>query len=307
VLWWSKGTNGRRTLSGARQTHEEIKRTTYVIKNNATSSTGASSVVGDMATVTAMAVGSSSGTPLFIDHVADPRHEGYTIMTTDHAIKQTTAFTRYRHVLEPQAEVRFVVEERATHTSTHGSLPQLKKLLASQLNESVLAKADCQRLEAIVDKFERRRLLAKIESELARPELVGSSVSEQELHGWREQRALPTQLLTSLDGLHALKAKRAEGQRQLSLSRARIEEVFTNQDRLRENIRSFEKFGTNVLTERYLKDLDKEEDELIAKRRANAALEEADAAMLTEMKATLLVLAADVARVRESLELEVQE
>jgi len=59
-----------------------------------------------------------------------------------------------------------------------------------------------------------------------------------------------------------------------------------------------------VLTERYLKDLDKEEDELISMRQANATLEEADARMLSEMKATLLVLAADVARIQEQLDEE---
>ena len=46
-----------------------------------------------------------------------------------------------------------------------------------------------------------------------------------------------------------------------------VSEAFKNQDRLRENIRSMEKVGSNKLTERYLKDLDKEEDGLIHRRR----------------------------------------
>ena len=56
-----------------------------------------------------------------------------------------------------------------------------------------------------------------------------------------------------------------------------------------------------------MKDLDKEEDELIAMRRAIAALEEADATLVSEIKAMQLVLAADVARVKEELDAEIEE
>ena len=139
--------------------------------------------------------------------------------------------------------------------------------------------------------------------------------------------------------MQALKSKRALGERQKGARLAQVKEVFTNQDRLRENIRSFEKFGTNSLTERYLKDLDSQEDELIATRKAVAALEEvgkisispvpplylpctplhflyplyllylrqADATLLAEMKAMRLVLAANVARVKEQVDADIEE
>merc|ERR1711907_278873 len=115
-------------------------------------------------------------------------------------------------------------------------------------------------------------------------EPIGANVSEHELQVWREQDALPEELLRSLDGLHALQARRTAAERQKKARLAQIKEVFTNQNRLRENIKSFEKFGTNVLTERYLKDLDTEEDELIATRRHIGALDDADAVLLCEMK-----------------------
>jgi hypothetical protein len=37
--------------------------------------------------------------PLYIDHSADPRHDGYAIQTAERAIKQTTAFSRYKVAL----------------------------------------------------------------------------------------------------------------------------------------------------------------------------------------------------------------
>ena len=78
-----------------------------------------------------------------------------------------------------------------------------------------------------------------------------------------------------------------------------VSEAFKNQDRLRENIRSMEKVGSNKLLERYLKDLDKEEDELIQTRRAIARLEEEDAGHVRQMSATLLELGAAVQRLRD--------
>jgi hypothetical protein len=52
--------------------------------------------------------------------------------------------------------------------------------------------------------------------------------------------------------------------------------------------------GKNALTDRYLTDLDKEEDGLIQTRRAIAALEEEDAAIVAKMGAIKLSLASEV-------------
>jgi len=112
------------------------------------------------------------------------------------------------------------------------------------------------------------------------------------------------QVLAKLGALHGLKARRQEGQRKVQTSNARISEAFKNQDRLRENIRSMEKVGSNKLTERYLKDLDKEEDELIQTRRAIARLEEEDAALVREMSAALLELGTQVQRLRDDFKKE---
>jgi len=293
-LLWSPDERGRRVLRGALRKHDELKATTYELKNNAAATFDAAAGAGPSA---------SKPMPLYIDHEADPRHNGYVITTDAHAIKQTTAFTRYRYVLAPQDEVTFVVEERASHTARLTTPSSLKALLAQQLDGGTLAAADRALLEAMVSKFERRKLLARVSD----GEPLGSSVSEHELQAWREQSALPEELLHSIAGLQALSVKRSAGERQKNAQLAQIKEVFTNQDRLRENIRSFEKFGTNVLTERYLKDLDAQEDDLIAARKAIATLEEADATLASEMKAIRLVLAADVARFKEQLNADIEE
>ena len=80
TLVWERADAGRRRLAGARLTHQERKTTTYTLKNNASAATE-----DDAKTA-----------PLYIDHSADPRHEGYAIQTAERAIKQTTAFSRYK-------------------------------------------------------------------------------------------------------------------------------------------------------------------------------------------------------------------
>jgi uncharacterized protein YicC (UPF0701 family) len=126
-------------------------------------------------------------------------------------------------------------------------------------------------------------------------------------HEWRTSGALPKALLNALDALHAIVAKRAEGERQKGILQSRIEEVFTNQDRLRENIRSFEKIGSNELLTRYLSDMGREEDELIATRAKIAKLDEADSRLKEELGASELALSADVQRLREELDRPLEE
>merc|ERR1711898_30482 len=52
-----------------------------------------------------------------------------------------------------------------------------------------------------------------------------------------------------------------------------IADTFKNQERLRENIRSFEKQANSKLVKRYLSDMDKEEDDLIRQRKEIKKLE----------------------------------
>jgi len=292
TLVWERADAGRRSLAGARLTHQERRSTTYTLKNNASVATE----------------GEAKTAPLYIDHSADPSCGGFAIQTDERAIKQTTAFSRYKVVLAPQEELAFTVEETAVHTSLRRSAAQIKLLLGEEWlvgsGEDVLRLPARAALAAFVNRDERSALLTKVGRELRSVDAVGSAVSERELFDWREAKALPLAVLEKLSGLHGLKAKRLEGQRKAAAASARIAEAFKNQDRLRENIRSMEKVGSNKLTDRYLKDLDKEEDELIQTRRAIARLEEEDALLVREMSAALLELGTQVQRLRDDFRKE---
>jgi hypothetical protein len=301
TLYWRSPPTGhqRRQLAGARQTHLETKATTYTLKNNATVEADAGG-----------APSAGSLTPLYVDHNADSRYGGYVIRTQERAIKSTSsgAFTRYRFMLAPQEEVTFVVEEDAQHYTTHTMPEKIRAVLSAERDAAVLSDADRKTLEEFVARAERRSRLQSIESTLRDLSRSGrSAIPERVRHEWRTSGALPKALLNALDALHAIVAKRAEGERQKGILQSRIEEVFTNQDRLRENIRSFEKIGSNELLTRYLSDMGREEDELIATRAKIAKLDEADSRLKEELGASELALSADVQRLREELDRPLEE
>ena len=97
--------------------------------------------------------------------------------------------------------------------------------------------------------------------------------------------------------LHQVRPRR----KKVALSTA-IEHHFSNQDRLRENLKSLEKVAGagGDLTKRYLRDLDKQEDELLQARRSIQGLEEADCKLSDELKQRREEVQATLATMREA-------
>lgn len=268
---------GKTTIVGAKLKHLDRKMTTYSIRNN--------SRVG------------ASIAPLYIDHSADVGFGGYAIETTERAIKKTTAFTRYRFDLAPGEEATFLVEEVVTHSSLLRNARSVKDLLESPQfrdggSADVLSNELRTTLEKLVASKERATRLDKVAS---------ATVTPQELTVWREQGLLPTSILDLLTAIAQHEAKRTESTRVITAHQASIEATFNNQERLRENIKSLETVGKNALTDRYLADLDKEEDGLINTRRAIAALQEEDSTTKAMLDETKLCLSLEVAKLREEL------
>jgi len=81
-----------------------------------------------------------------------------------------------------------------------------------------------------------------------------------------------------------------------------IKGVFQNQTRLRENIKSLEKVSNSVLVERYLKDLNQEEDKLIQARQAIDNLDKQKRDGENQLKNLKMLLSSDATKVLETLE-----
>merc|ERR1719502_584673 len=307
LYWRSSGSRSqRRHLAGARQAHLETKTTTYTIKNNATVADAAAAESASRTSTPASGAAASSTALLYIDHEADVAHGGYVIRTKERAIKSTSsgAFSRYRFVLAPQEEIVFAVVEDAQHYAKHTRPDAIRQeVLGAERDAAALSASDRSTLERFVERAERRDRLRKVEAQLR----GGERVTERTRHDWRAHDALPTSVLESLDGLHALGAKIADGERQKGALRARIDEVFTNQNRLRENIRAFETVGSNKLLQRYLSAMGREEDELIATRAEIAKLDEASARLREQVAAAELGLSASIQRLKEELDQPIEE
>ena len=88
-----------------------------------------------------------------------------------------------------------------------------------------------------------------------------------------------TPLRAQTQELQRQDAEIQEIQRKQSLDQSRVKKIFENQTRLRENIKSMEHVRTGTLLERYMNDMDKEENDLIATRRRMEESEESVAKM----------------------------
>jgi len=79
-----------------------------------------------------------------------------------------------------------------------------------------------------------------------------------------------------------------------------MKRIYDNQIRLRENIKSFDKMVGTDLVKRYLKDLDTQEDELIATRLKIDELEEIESKLETELKTLKFEVQGEARKCREN-------
>ena len=99
-------------------------------------------------------------------------------------------------------------------------------------------------------------------------------------------------LLKTCEQYQALESQAESAKRTLQAHQSHVEKIYESQKRIRENIKAMEKMPTSTLVQRYMDDLNKEEDDLIATREATEKLEgETMAAIeqqVAESKASLL-------------------
>merc|ERR1712176_506760 len=95
-------------------------------------------------------------------------------------------------------------------------------------------------------------------------------------------------IVMQLRKLKDLQQKRKELQRRQEVDSKRVEKIFQNQQRLRENIKSMEHVRTGTLLDRYMSDMDKEENDLISTRKRMDQADEQMASLTAEMSSCAL-------------------
>lgn len=249
-----------------------IKRTRYVIKNNSLDR-----VVNKF----------------YIDHVADPSLGGYVVMTQKQCIKSVMGFSRFEFSIAPQQEIEFIVDEQAQHSKKIYEAAALEILLEKQVPELVESKL----IDAKVVKLIEQIITQKYIQQVLR-QMIDGTVNDGQIRGWTLKRDLiPTSLLDKAVAIVELQSVLRGLDQRIKSREAHIKAIFENQDRIRQNIKSLEKIEKSVLMERYLKDLNTEEDDLQNTRREikrmqdehnqkQRELEEKDAALKHEAKET---------------------
>ncbi|CAF1242998.1 unnamed protein product [Didymodactylos carnosus] len=200
----------------------------------------------------------------YVDHSADPTLGGYIITSAENCIKSVMGFSRFQLSLDPQEVVELIVTENATSSKSIDNLTDLEKFLEKQAIElqqlNVLDKSTMEIIKRIV-KFEYVSIALDY---MMNP----THITETLMHDWQTRKeflseTLMNTIMTMLNVQHNI----TELNQQIQYMNEYIKSIFTNQERLRENIRSLEKVNTSDLLKRYLKDLNTEEDDLAQTRK----------------------------------------
>lgn len=203
---------------------------------------------------------------IYIDHSASNEHGGYAIQNKDDfCAKATAGFTRFQFSLDVGEERMYSVTEVALtrkQMTTRKSLVSFLDSAQSLLSKSILRKdvynAATQLLAGLQEMEELHTIIAdEVTDAMVREWLA----SEQEAQNM-DSREIRKQAIA----IHKLQKRRSDVREEIALRNSHVEKVFTNQARLRENIKSLEQLTESSLVKRYLKDLDHEEDDLMATR-----------------------------------------
>jgi len=255
-----------RDAIGCILSYRVTKQTTYQVKNNSTTRTI---------------------NQFYVDHTADSKHDGYVITTKERCIKAVTGFARFEFKLGPQEEVMFPVEEEATYRTEVKSTAELVTFITRRaqtlLEQGVLGKDTLAILKNVVKRSQTVAALKTVESE---------NYTERDVLGWKGPSSvdpesgsiIPKELLEKVAKVLDLQLREKELTRIIASSNEHISKVFQNQSRLRENIKSLENMSGTELVKRYLKDLDKEEDDLMKLRMSIDNYEKEKMAVKKELK-----------------------
>jgi len=256
--------------------YHDFKGTQYVIKNNSTDRTV---------------------NKFYIDHTANTAHGGFVIVTTDREIKRTTGWTRYGFALKPQEELAFVVRVEASHVQSL-SVANLQifvdKSAPKLLDEKVLKPDVLEKIKKMVQNNKLVSALQMIKSE---------NLQERTVLAWQQANTITDKdmLKNLLKAVEMAKSTEETG-RKITSHEDYIKQVFQNQSRLRENIKSLEKVSNSSLVERYLKDLNQEEDNLIKARQAIDNLDKQKREAQAQLKTLQLNLSAEASKMLEHLD-----
>ena len=241
-LIYSKEKKNDNNILGIKMNYINKKVTCYGIQNNSTE---------------------RSVNKFYIDHTADSGNGGYVITTKENCVKSVIGFSRFAFSLKPQEKIEFKVVEEASYSTSQTNISQLENFLNKQVPDLLKTKVKGLTNEVIES---IRKVVGRKDLLDALNRMSNENFTEKEFLKWVElyfdtkilSQSLKEKLVRSLN----IRNKIAELNNATTSVNDSISKNHQNQSRVRENIRSLEKMPTSDLMKRYLKDMDKEEDDL---------------------------------------------
>jgi ubiquitin len=224
----------------------------------------------------------------YIDHTASYNHGGYQIITKRNCVKEVTGWSRFDIKLEPQAEVIFPVEEEIEYEVQLLGKAATEKFLSNLTdkylsNEEIFPKELQKKMLSIINFADATSYITTLSCQSQSQPIIDTLTPTKGSQADKGLRALSqllgdkhktvALLITKIVGLKKAKGDYEFSKSQCAAKEKSIADTFKNQERLRQNIRSFEKQANSKLVKRYLNDMDKEEDDLIKQRREIKSLE----------------------------------
>jgi len=251
------------SVAGVRVSNRIDRVTTYTITNN-----DAARVVPN----------------LYLDHTASSAHGGFAVTTVESCIKTTPSksFARFSFCLGPTESITFTVNEEAETSKAITGVASVKQFLAAKDDAGAAALQGAGILEAeaisAMEKLVQTQSLLQVLETCKRAAQSASAGASKALSpaNWRAKMRLPASwqpLLRSCERYQTAEARLADAKRALQAHRSHVTKIHESQKRIRENIKAMEKMPTSSLVQRYMDDLNKEEDDLIATREATEKLE----------------------------------
>ena len=204
---------------------------------------------------------------LYVDHSAFSHNDGYTITTTDRAVKSVTGFTRFEFALGVEEEREFAVEEEAVYDRNVSATLDLtefaKKIVPGLAKSGTVSASFVTELDAFLEWRKLKDALVRIKAGS-----VDAAAPLKHLFAKDYLRTIVQDCETKKRLLGETTAQKREMASNSQIIR-NIEEV---QKRLRENIRGFVNIvskSTETILSRYVKDLDAQETALV---KANEAI-----------------------------------
>eukprot|EP01118_Nematostelium_gracile_P013111 TRINITY_DN4909_c0_g2_i1.p1 TRINITY_DN4909_c0_g2~~TRINITY_DN4909_c0_g2_i1.p1 ORF type:complete len:537 (+),score=144.65 TRINITY_DN4909_c0_g2_i1:557-2167(+) len=231
----------------------------------------------------------------YLEHTSSTQRGGYAILTKEKAIKTTASWSRYQFSLKPQEDISFVVEEEVNYPQSleiSAFSEFLTKKVPALLQEKTISASVVELMKEMVKAEALRSAFQSIQRE---------SFDERQVLRWKESNVLDKTWIEKLQNILDNQRTINEFNQRIQSHDEFVKQVFANQARLRENIKSMEKVSNSSLVERYLKDLSQEEDNLIKARQAIDNLNKQKGEISAKMSQSKMTLSSQAAKEIEKL------